>query len=58
MERRLAAMKSSVPNWSATTLAGEWQSGLSLDLTNLDEGIVEIKATNLARHFTRCTYHP
>ncbi len=51
-------MKSSVPNWSATTLAGEWQSGLSLDLTNLDEGIVEIKATNLARHFTRCTYHP
>jgi hypothetical protein len=52
MERRLAAMKSGVPNWAATALAGEWQRGLSLDLTNLDEGIAEIEATNLARHYT------
>jgi hypothetical protein len=53
MERRLASIKSSVPNWAATALAGEWQSGLSPDLTNLDKGIAEIKATNLARHYTR-----
>jgi hypothetical protein len=33
MERRLAAMKSGVPNWAATALAGEWQSSLSPDLT-------------------------
>jgi hypothetical protein len=53
MERRLAVMKSGVPNWAATALAGEWQSGLSPDLTNLDEGTAEIKATNLARHYIR-----
>jgi hypothetical protein len=29
MERMLAAMKSSVPNWVAIALAGEWQSDLS-----------------------------
>ncbi len=46
-------MKSGVPNWATTTLAGEWQSGLSPDLTNLDKGIAEIEATNLARHYTR-----
>jgi hypothetical protein len=50
-------MKSGVPNWAATALAGEWQSGLSLDLTNLDEGIAKIKATNLARHYT-CWHVP
>ncbi len=50
---RLTAKKSGVPNWAATALAGEWQSGLSPDLTNLDEGIAEIKATNLLRHYTR-----
>jgi hypothetical protein len=53
MERRLAAMKSGVPNWAATAIAGEWQSGLSPDLTNLDEGIAEIKAAILARHYAR-----
>jgi hypothetical protein len=52
MERRLAAMKSNVPNWAATALAGEWQSRLSPDLTNLNKGIAEIEATNLARHYT------
>ncbi len=46
-------MKSGTPNWAATALAGEWQSGLSPDLTHLDKGIAEIKATNLARHYTR-----
>ncbi len=45
-------MKSGVPNWAATTLAGEWQSSLSPDLTNLDKGIAEIKAANLARQYT------
>jgi hypothetical protein len=53
MERRLAAMKSGVPNWAATAIAGEWQSSLSPDLTDLDKGIAEIKAANLARHYTR-----
>jgi hypothetical protein len=44
---------SGVPNWATTALTGEWQSGLSLDLTDLDKGIAEIDATNLARHYTR-----
>jgi hypothetical protein len=51
MERRLAAMKSGVPNWAATAIAGEWQSGLTPNLTNLDNGIAEIKAANLAKHY-------
>ncbi len=46
-------MKSGISNWAATALVGEWQSGLSPDLTNLDKGIAEIKATNLAKHYTR-----
>ncbi len=46
-------MKSSIPNWAATALAEEWQSSLSPDLTDLDKGIAEIEATNLARHYTR-----
>jgi hypothetical protein len=45
-------MKFGVPIWAATALAGEWHSGHSLDLTNLDKGIAEIEATNLARHYT------
>jgi hypothetical protein len=53
MERRLAAMKSGVPNWATTALAGEWQTGLSPDLTDLNKGIAEIEATNLVRHYTR-----
>jgi hypothetical protein len=53
MERRLAAMKSGVPNWATTTIAGEWQNGLPPDLTNLDDSIAEIKATNVARHYAR-----
>jgi hypothetical protein len=46
-------MKSGVPNWAATAIAGEWQSSLSPDLTDLNKGIAEIKATNLARHYAR-----
>ncbi len=53
MERRVAAMKSGVSNWAATAIAGEWQSSLSPDLTDLNEGIAEIKAANLARHYAR-----
>jgi hypothetical protein len=53
MERRLAAMKSGVSNWAATALAGEWQSSLTPDLTDLNEGIAEIESTNLARHYIR-----
>jgi hypothetical protein len=52
MERRLAAMKSGIPNWAATALAGEWQSGLSPDLTDLNKGISETEATNMGRHYT------
>ncbi len=46
-------MKSRVPNWAATAIAGEWQSSLSPDLTNLDKGIAEIEAANQARHYAR-----
>jgi hypothetical protein len=53
MERRLAAMKSGAPNWAATAIAGEWQSGLPPNLTDLDNGIAEIKAANLVRHYAR-----
>ncbi len=46
-------MKSGVPNWAATTMAGEWVQGLEPDITDLDEGIAEIKAANLAKHYDR-----
>ncbi len=39
---------SGVPNWAATTIAGEWQSVLAPDFTDLDEGIAEIEAANVA----------
>jgi hypothetical protein len=48
MERRLAGMKLGVPHWAATTMAGEWAHGLEPDIMDLDEGIVEIEAANLA----------
>jgi hypothetical protein len=53
MERRLAGMKSGVPNWVATTLAGEWSENLGDDIANLDRGIAEIEAANLAKHYNR-----
>jgi hypothetical protein len=53
MERRLAGMKSGVPNWAAITMAGEWARSLEPDITDLDEGIAEIKAANLAKHYKR-----
>ena len=46
-------MKSEVPNWATTAIAREWQSGLPPNLTDLDDGIAEIKAANLARHYAR-----
>jgi hypothetical protein len=57
MERRLAAMKSGVSNWAATAIAGEWQSGLPPNLTDLGDGIAKIKAPNLARHYA-CWHVP
>ena len=44
-------MKTGVPNWVATTLAGEWLETLGEDITDLDRGIAEIKAANLAQHY-------
>ena len=46
-------MKSGVPNWVATTLAGEWSENLGDDIADLDRGIAEIEATNLAKHYNR-----
>ena len=43
MERRLVGMRSSVSNWAATAIAGEWQSCPTPDFTDLDEGIAEIE---------------
>jgi hypothetical protein len=51
MERRLAGMKSGVPNWVATALAGEWVGNLRNDIKDLDRGIAEIEAANLAKHY-------
>jgi hypothetical protein len=45
MERRLTGMRSGVPNWAAMAMAGEWQSSLVPDFTDLDEGIADINAT-------------
>jgi hypothetical protein len=36
MERRLAGMKSGIPNWVATAMAGEWAGGLRDNITDLD----------------------
>ncbi len=46
-------MKSGVHNWVATALAGEWAGNSGNDITNLDRGIAEIKAANLAKHYER-----
>jgi hypothetical protein len=51
MERRLAEMKSGVPNWVATALAGEWAGNLGNNITDLDRGIAKIEAANLAKHY-------
>ena len=53
MERRLAGMETGVSNWVATTLAGEWSETLGEDITDLDRGIAEIEAANLAQHYHR-----
>jgi hypothetical protein len=53
IEQRLAGMKSGVPNWAATGVAEEWQSGKAPDFTNLAKGIAEIEAVNLEKHYAR-----
>ncbi len=53
MERRLAGMKSGVPNWVTTALAGEWAGNLGNNITDLDRGIAKTKAANLAKHYER-----
>jgi hypothetical protein len=52
MERRLAHMRSGIPNSTVTTLAAGWASQLSPALGDLDVRIAEIEASNLARHTT------
>jgi hypothetical protein len=51
MERRLANMKSEVPNWATTDLASQWCEGLKCH--NLDETIVEIESINLANQYNQ-----
>jgi hypothetical protein len=53
MERRLARMKSSIPNWAATAMAMEWWDQLDPVLANLDPRVMEIEAANLAKHYER-----
>ncbi len=49
MERRLANMKSRVPNWAAMDLASQWCNGLKRH--DLDETIAEIESINLANQY-------
>ncbi len=51
MERRLANMKSGVPNWAAKGLASQWCNGLKLH--DLDETIAEIESINLANQYNQ-----
>jgi hypothetical protein len=51
MERRLAKLRSGIPNSVATQLASGWAHQLSPEFGDLDERIAEIKASNLARHY-------
>ena len=51
MERRLANMKSGVPNWAATDLASQWCEGLKRH--NLVETIAEIESINLANQYNQ-----
>jgi hypothetical protein len=53
MERRLANLRSGIPNSAATKLADGWAQQLSPALGDLDERIAKIEAANLARHYTR-----
>ncbi len=53
MERRLANLRSGIPNSVATQLASGWACQLSPELGDLDERIAEIEASNLARHYAR-----
>ena len=55
MERRLANLRSGIPNSDATQLASSWARQLSPELGDLDERIAKIEASNLARHYA-CTH--
>ena len=49
MERRLANMKSGVPNWAATDLASQWCDGLKRH--DFDRTIAEIESIYLANQY-------
>jgi hypothetical protein len=51
MERRVANMKSGVPNWAAADLASLWCNGLKHQ--DLDETIAEIESINLANQYNQ-----
>ena len=51
MKRRLANLRSGIPNSVATQLASGWARQLSPELGDLDEHIAKIEANNLARHY-------
>ena len=53
MERRLANLRSGIPNLVATQLASGWARQLSPVLGDLNERIAKIEASNLARHHAR-----
>ena len=53
MERRLANMRSGIPNSAATKLAAGWAQQLTPMLGDLDERIAVIEASNLACHYAR-----
>ena len=53
MERRLAKLRSGIPNSVATQLASGWAHQLSPEFGDLDKRIAEIEASNLARHYAR-----
>ncbi len=53
MERRHRCMRSGIPKLVAMEMASTWAQQLNLSLGDLDEGITDIEATNLAQHYTR-----
>jgi hypothetical protein len=53
MERRLARMRSGIPNSVATEMTSTWAQQLNPSLGDLDERIANIEATNLAQNYTQ-----
>jgi hypothetical protein len=52
-ERRLAGVKSGIPNWATTAMATEWRDHLDTTLMDLDLRVMEIEAANLMEHYKR-----